>query len=114
MQKSISANGHQPDKLVTQHTAYYSGKDVTTNMPTAGTAEYSVKGISQYNGGALAAGTLTANFGTKSLAGNIGSTNINATINNNATFAGAATLMVNQAQQMGTSLATKLNILQGN
>ncbi|HHE6468657.1 TPA: Slam-dependent surface lipoprotein [Providencia rettgeri] len=76
----------------TTHTAYYSGKDVTTNMPTAGTAEYSVKGISQYNGGALTAGTLTANFGTKSLAGNIGATNIDATIKNNATFAGAATL----------------------
>ncbi|EPL9569270.1 Slam-dependent surface lipoprotein [Providencia rettgeri] len=76
----------------TTHTTYYSGKDVTTNMPTAGTAEYSVKGISQYNGGAMAAGTLTANFGTKSLAGNIGATNIDATIKNNATFAGEATL----------------------
>ncbi len=76
----------------TTHTAYYSGKDVTSNMPTAGTAEYSVKGISQYNGGALATGTLTANFGSKSLAGNIGSTNIDAKIKNNATFAGDATL----------------------
>lgn len=74
------------------HTTYYSGKDITTNMPTAGTAEYSVKGISQYNGGAMAAGTLTANFGTKSLAGNIGATNIDAAIKNNATFAGDATL----------------------
>ncbi|WP_369310320.1 Slam-dependent surface lipoprotein [Providencia rettgeri] len=76
----------------TTHTAYYSGKDITTNMPTAGTAEYSVKGINQYSGGAMATGTLTANFGTKSLAGNIGATNIDATIKNNATFVGDATL----------------------
>lgn len=79
----------------TTHTAWYSGKDASTSVPTGGTATYSVAGINQYSGSNKLIGTLDADFGAKTLSGNLSNSSlnvgINATIANNASFAGSAT-----------------------
>ncbi|PHM39648.1 hypothetical protein Xmau_02657 [Xenorhabdus mauleonii] len=76
------------------HTVYYSGKDVTTNIPTDGTATYAVTGINQYSGNNALSGTFTADFGDKTLVGSLANTamtiNINADIYADASFAGDA------------------------
>lgn len=88
-----SQNGttNDPTRVV-----YYSGDDTGTTMPTTGTAAYTVKGINNYNGSNLLTGTLTANYGAGSLAGNLVSSglivNIDASIDSaNASFSGDAT-----------------------
>ncbi|WP_036770780.1 Slam-dependent surface lipoprotein [Photorhabdus australis] len=79
----------------TTHTAYYSGKDVTTNLPTGGIATYTVKGINQYSGNNALQGTFTADFGQKRLNGSIANSaltvNINSRIRADGSFAGRAT-----------------------
>ncbi|HFF0350343.1 TPA: Slam-dependent surface lipoprotein, partial [Klebsiella pneumoniae] len=86
-----SATGTATD---TTHTAWYSGKDASTSVPTGGTASYTVAGISQYTGSNKLNGTLNADFGAKTLKGNITNSSltvgIDATIANNASFAGTA------------------------
>lgn len=64
-----SQNGelNAPDRQV-----WYVGKDKTTNMPTGGIANYDVKGIRQYQHNGILTGTLTANFGSNELYGNVG------------------------------------------
>lgn len=66
----------------TTHTAFYAGKDVTTNMPVAGIATYVVKGVSQYTGNNLLNGTLTADFGKTILAGSMTNADMTISINN--------------------------------
>ncbi|EKT60956.1 Slam-dependent surface lipoprotein [Providencia sneebia] len=83
------------------HTSYYSGKDITTNMPTGGTATYSIKGINQYAGGPLLQGHLNADFGAKTLKGNIDAVSINAKIKDNATFRGLAEIGELQGKAKG-------------
>ncbi|MDC9604038.1 Slam-dependent surface lipoprotein [Xenorhabdus griffiniae] len=84
-----------PDKSDVTHTVFYAGENVTTNLPTGGTASYTVKGLSQYNGNNLLSGKLVANFDTKKLDGSLsnGSLNIgiDANINDDAGFSGKAT-----------------------
>ncbi|AKH64275.1 MULTISPECIES: Slam-dependent surface lipoprotein [Photorhabdus] len=79
----------------TTHTAYYSGKDVTTNLPTGGIATYTVKGINQYSGSNALQGTFTADFGQKRLSGSIANSvltvGINSRIKADGSFAGRAT-----------------------
>ncbi|NDK98602.1 Slam-dependent surface lipoprotein [Photorhabdus bodei] len=79
----------------TTHTAYYSGKDVTTNLPTGGIATYTVKGINQYSGSNALHGTFTADFGQKRLTGSIANSaltvDINSRIRTDGSFAGRAT-----------------------
>ncbi|WP_338804039.1 Slam-dependent surface lipoprotein [Xenorhabdus griffiniae] len=76
------------------HTVYYAGKDITTNMPTDGTATYVVQGINQYSGDNALSGTLTANFGEQTLIGSMSNTamtlNIDADIYDDARFEGDA------------------------
>lgn len=91
------------------YTAFYSGKNATTNLPSSGKATYDVKGINQYTqlNGALMTGTLTADFGAKTLSGKISRTNfdvsINATIKADASFAGSATAKLAGKTQNGSS-----------
>ncbi|SFU90242.1 Slam-dependent surface lipoprotein [Xenorhabdus koppenhoeferi] len=77
------------------HTVYYAGKDITTNMPTDGTATYEVKGINQYSGSNALSGTLTADFGEQTLRGSMSNTameiGIDANIQSDAQFTGLAT-----------------------
>ncbi|OKP01809.1 Slam-dependent surface lipoprotein [Xenorhabdus eapokensis] len=84
-----------PDKSDVTHTVFYAGKDVTTNLPTGGTATYIVKGLNQYNGNNLLSGKLVANFDSKKLNGSLNNDSlkidIDANINNNAGFSGKAT-----------------------
>ncbi|WP_350306385.1 Slam-dependent surface lipoprotein [Photorhabdus viridis] len=79
----------------TTHTAYYSGKDVTANLPTGGIATYTVKGINQYSGSNALQGTFTADFGQKKLSGSIANSvltvGINSRIRADGSFAGTAT-----------------------
>ncbi|MDX7986350.1 transferrin-binding protein-like solute binding protein [Xenorhabdus sp. 12] len=76
------------------HTVYYAGKDVTTNIPTDGTATYAVKGINQYSGDNALSGTFTADFGDKTLIGSLENTamsiDVSAKIGADASFDGAA------------------------
>lgn len=83
----------------TNYTAFYSGTGRTTNLPTTGTATYTVKGINQYHtqNTALLNGTLKADFGKRRLNGEMNRTGLNVAINNatintaQASFAGKAT-----------------------
>src|SRR3546814_14889490 len=54
------------------HTVYYGGTGATSsgNMPSSGSANYTVKGISNYaSSGTPLSGTFTANFGAGELTG---------------------------------------------
>ncbi|MDC9593890.1 Slam-dependent surface lipoprotein [Xenorhabdus sp. IM139775] len=86
-----SQTGKADDKT---HTVYYAGKDITTNIPTDGTATYAVTGINQYSGSNALSGTLTADFGEKTLIGSMANTamtlNIDADIGADAKFEGDA------------------------
>src|SRR3546814_7880301 len=56
------------------HTVYYGGTGATSsgNMPSSGSANYTVKGISNYaSSGTPLSGTFTANFGAGELTGSI-------------------------------------------
>ncbi|OSI12465.1 Slam-dependent surface lipoprotein [Neisseria canis] len=77
-------------------TVYYSGRHKATNVPTAGTAIYHVKGINRYNGANLMAGTLRADFGKKTLHGALNNSSFTLGINAKidpakASFVGTAT-----------------------
>ncbi|MBD2783070.1 transferrin-binding protein-like solute binding protein [Xenorhabdus sp. DI] len=84
-----------PDKSDITHTVFYAGKDVTTNLPTGGTATYTVTGLNRYNGNNLLSGKFTADFGNKKLNGSLSNDSLNididANINNDAGFSGKAT-----------------------
>ena len=83
----------------TNYTALYSGTGRTTNLPTTGTATYTVKGINQYHtqNTALLNGTLKADFGKRTLNGEMKRTGLIVTVNNaaintaQASFEGKAT-----------------------
>lgn len=81
-----------------KYTVFYSGTDKTTDLPTGGSATYAVKGINQHvnKNDPVLTGTLTANFGNKTLNGTIAKTGLsiqinNAQINSDASFGGNAT-----------------------
>ncbi|CDG19649.1 Slam-dependent surface lipoprotein [Xenorhabdus doucetiae] len=84
-----------PDKSDITHTVFYAGKDVTTNLPTGGTATYTVTGLNRYNDNNLLSGKFTADFGNKKLNGSLSNDSLNididANINNDAGFSGKAT-----------------------
>lgn len=53
------------------HTVYYGGTGASSSLPTAGTATYAVKGISDYQNRSILTGTFTADFGNQTLTGAI-------------------------------------------
>lgn len=83
----------------TNYTAFYSGTGRTTNLPTTGTATYTVKGINQYHAqnSAVLNGTLTADFSSNKLSGSLKNSGLTIAINNaaiktaEASFSGNAT-----------------------
>ena len=87
----------------TNYTAFYSGTGRTTNLPTTGTATYTVKGIIQYHtqNTALLNGTLKADFGKRTLNGEMNRTGLNVAINN-------ATINTAQASFEGKATANKV------
>ncbi len=89
--QNFSQGANNGDRAV-----YYVGDDSNTSMPSSGVATYDVKGVNHFSGNNHLTGTLTANFGTNKLTGNIVdnmlSLDLNATINPaTAAFNGSAT-----------------------
>ena len=72
------------------YSVYYAGVGLTTNMPTSGTATYSIKGINNYvnPNDSILSGTFNVNFGNGSVTGNI--SNGALTIGVDATISGSA------------------------
>lgn len=92
----------------TTHTVYYAGNDVTANMPTQGSADYTVVGLNNYNGANKLVGTLTADFGAKNLSGFIENGDViidmNADINlAQASFSGKAIGIYSNGIEQGKS-----------
>ncbi len=58
------------------HMAYYAGKDITAAMPSEGTAQYSIKGLSQYSSGEQISGTFSTNFDANTFTGSLSSTDL--------------------------------------
>lgn len=76
------------------HTVYYVGDATGTTLPTTGTANYTVQGISNYAGTPLT-GAFSANFGNHTLIGGLTgaqTVSVSATIASDASFAGTARL----------------------
>lgn len=59
------------------HMVYYAGKDITGVMPSEGTAQYSIKGLSQYNSGEQVSGTLSTDFDANTFTGALSTTALN-------------------------------------
>lgn len=89
------------------HTVYYVGKDKTNNMPSTGTASYSVRGINNARNTNPLTGTLNANFGTNKIGGSLSNDAINLVIDNNtinpttASFSGKALANGNNGNSQG-------------
>lgn len=112
------------------HTVYYGGTGASTSVPSSGSASYTVKGISDYQGKGILNGTFNASFTgsggtlTGSLA-NAGSTygvNIGtATISSSGTFAGVGasatgsggTTLASSGLVSGRFFGTNVNALAG-
>lgn len=112
------------------HTVYYGGTGASTSVPSSGSASYTVKGISDYQGKGILNGTFNASFTgsggtlTGSLA-NAGSTygvNIGtATISSSGTFAGVGasatgsggTPLASSGLVSGRFFGTNVNALAG-
>ena len=92
----------------TNYTAFYSGTGRTTNVPTTGTATYTVKGINQYHAqnSAVLNGTLTADFSSNKLSGSLKNSGLTIAINNAAIKTAEASFSGN-ATANGTAGATR-------
>ena len=92
----------------TNYTAFYSGTGRTTNLPTTGTATYTVKGINQYHAqnSAVLNGTLTADFSSNKLSGSLKNSGLTIAINNAAIKTAEASFSGN-ATANGTAGATR-------
>ena len=92
----------------TNYTAFYSGTGRTTNLPTTGTATYTVKGINQYHAqnSAVLNGTLTADFSSNKLSGSLKNSGLTIAINNAAIKTAEASFPGN-ATANGTAGATR-------
>ncbi|HHR6035822.1 TPA: Slam-dependent surface lipoprotein [Providencia alcalifaciens] len=59
-----------------KHTAFFSGKDATTAVPTEGKATYTIAGINQYDGVKKLSGVFEADFGDKGYTGSLQGENL--------------------------------------
>lgn len=73
-----SKTGLQGDQT---HTAFYSGKEATTSVPTTGSAEYTLAGINQFDSAGKLSGVFNANFATKEYTGSLTGETLNITMN---------------------------------
>lgn len=64
-------------------TVYYVGDSKGSTVPQQGIATYAVKGINQFSGDNALNGTLTANFGDRTLQGQLSNSQLNIGINSN-------------------------------
>lgn len=58
------------------HMVYYAGKDITAAMPSEGTAQYSIKGLSGYSSGEQISGTFSTDFDANTFTGSLSSTGL--------------------------------------
>lgn len=63
-----SQTGEEGDK---RHTAYFSGENASTAVPTNGKATYTLEGVNQFDGEAKLAGAFEADFGDKTYNGSL-------------------------------------------
>ncbi|PHM39644.1 hypothetical protein Xmau_02653 [Xenorhabdus mauleonii] len=86
---------NKSDKSDVTHTVFYAGENVTTNMPSNGSATYSVVGLNQYDHTNPLVGEFNANFDTRKMNGSLKNQslniNIDVNINDDAGFSGKAT-----------------------
>ncbi|HHR5884523.1 TPA: Slam-dependent surface lipoprotein [Providencia alcalifaciens] len=59
-----------------KHTAFFSGQDATTSVPTEGKATYTIAGINQYDGEKKLSGVFEADFGDKGYTGSLQGENL--------------------------------------
>lgn len=102
------------------YSVYYSGTNPTTNLPTKGTATYSVKGINNHLSKDTAAltGTLKADFANNKLKGDLTRTGLNLGINatidlETAKFSGGATANGTKGSTSGRFFGDKGSALAG-
>ncbi|HGJ5872337.1 Slam-dependent surface lipoprotein [Arsenophonus apicola] len=105
------------DMSSASHTAYYAGKDITTEMPNAGTATYAIKGINDYSNNGFMTGELTADFAENSLKGSFSHSaltmNIDADIKENGSFSGKASADSIEGTTTGHFFGDNANYLAG-
>lgn len=70
------------------HMVYYAGKDITDTMPSEGTAQYSIKGLSQYSSGEQISGTFSTDFDANTVTGSLSSTDLSYSLS--GTISGSA------------------------
>ncbi|HHN8374524.1 TPA: Slam-dependent surface lipoprotein [Morganella morganii] len=72
------------------HMVYYAGKDITAAMPSEGTAQYSIKGLSGYS-----SGTFSTDFDANTFTGSLSSTDLSYSLSgtvSGSAFNGAASV----------------------
>ncbi|WP_274370005.1 Slam-dependent surface lipoprotein [Morganella morganii] len=77
------------------HMVYYAGKDITAAMPSEGTAQYRIKGLSGYSSGEQISGTFSANFDANTFTGSLSSTGLSYSLSGSiggSAFNGSATV----------------------
>ena len=92
-----------------KHTAFFSGQDATTAVPTEGKATYTIAGINQYDGEKKLPGSFEANFGDKdytgSLQGTAHSYDFTGKIMDGGSFSGDAIVKNLENTQQNTGLS---------
>ncbi len=86
------------------HMAYYAGKDITAAMPSEGTAQYSIKGLSGYSSGEQISGTFSTNFDANTFTGSLSSTTLSYSLS--GTVSGSAFDGTASASTTGTDTTT--------
>lgn len=86
------------------HTVYYAGKDITETMPSEGTAQYSIKGLSGYSSGEQISGTFSTDFDANTFTGSLSSTDLSYSLS--GTVSGSAFDGIASVSTTGTDTTT--------
>lgn len=111
----VPAGGGTPNNAGNNRTVFYSGVGKTTNLPTNGTATYTVKGINGHvdHNTEVLQGQLTADFSNNRLNGTLSRSDLSIAINNagintaDASFNGNATATGSAANNTSVVGSTK-------
>ncbi|MEM8181924.1 Slam-dependent surface lipoprotein [Morganella morganii subsp. sibonii] len=93
------------------HMAYYAGKDITPAMPSEGTAQYSIKGLSGYSSGEQISGTFSTDFDANTFTGSLSSTGLSYSLS--GTVSGSAFDGTASVSTTGTDTTTVSGITNG-
>ncbi|MEX9772274.1 Slam-dependent surface lipoprotein [Morganella morganii] len=93
------------------HMAYYAGKDITAAMPSEGTAQYSIKGLSGYSSGEQISGTFSTDFDANTFTGSLSSTGLSYSLS--GTVSGSAFDGTASVSTTGTDTTTVSGITNG-